>query len=128
MIKLLPQTEPLLSGPFTKVYRALVYIDTEISDTLWWAGNCSRGAWVDGVAQLVERRTGDLSKDPWFEPRQDYYYLYYYYDCYYLLKAFRPVDRTGSPRGFSLYQILHKLNTMQNMHILQTQNRYRSMA
>ena len=38
---------------------------------------------------------------------------------YYLLKAF---NRTGSPQGFSLNQILQKLNiiTIQNMHILQT--------
>ena len=38
----------------------------------------------------------------------------------YLLKAYSPVNRSGSPQGFSLNQILHKLNTMQNMDILQT--------
>ena len=43
-------------------------------------------------------------------------YNYYYY---YLLKAYSPVNRTGSPQGFSLNQILQKLNTVQNMHISQ---------
>ena len=38
---------------------------------------------------------------------------------YYLLKAYSPVNLTGS-QGFSLNQILQKLNTIQNMHILQT--------
>ena len=38
----------------------------------------------------------------------------------YLLKAYSPVNPTGSPQGFSLNQILHKLNTIQNMDILQT--------
>ena len=35
----------------------------------------------------------------------------------YLLKAYNPVNRTGSPQGFSQVQISHKLNTIQNMHI-----------
>ena len=30
------------------------------------------------------------------------------------------VNRTGSPQGFSLNQILQKLNTIQHMHSLQT--------
>ena len=38
----------------------------------------------------------------------------------YLLKTYSPVNRTGSPQGFSLNQILQKLNTLQSMHILQT--------
>ena len=38
----------------------------------------------------------------------------------YLLKAYSPVNHTGSPQGFSQVQILRKLNTMQNMHIIQT--------
>ena len=39
----------------------------------------------------------------------------------YLLKAYRQVNnRTGLPQGFSLIQVLQKLNTIQNMHILQT--------
>ena len=29
----------------------------------------------------------------------------------YVLKAYSPVNRTGSPQGFWLAQILHKLNT-----------------
>ena len=33
---------------------------------------------------------------------------------------YSPVNRTGSPQGFSLNQILHKSKTIQNMHILQT--------
>ena len=37
----------------------------------------------------------------------------------YLLKAYSPVSRTGSPQGFSQDQILHKLNTIQNMHSIQ---------
>ena len=28
-----------------------------------------------------------------------------------------PVNRTGAPQGFSLIQISHKLNTVQNTHI-----------
>ena len=35
----------------------------------------------------------------------------------YLLKAHNPVNRTGSPQGFSQVQSSHKLNTIQNMHI-----------
>ena len=38
----------------------------------------------------------------------------------YLLKAYSPVNRTGSPEDFSQVQILQKLNTIQNVHILQT--------
>ena len=38
----------------------------------------------------------------------------------YLLKAYSPVNRIGSPQGFSLNKIWHKLNTIQNVHILQT--------
>ena len=39
----------------------------------------------------------------------------------YLLKAYSPASRTGTPaQGFSLDQILHKLKTIQNMNILQT--------
>ena len=38
----------------------------------------------------------------------------------YVLKAYSAVNRTGSSQGFSLNQILHKFNTIQNMHILQT--------
>ena len=41
-----------------------------------------------------------------------------YYD--YLLKAFCPVNRTGSPEGFSQNQILHELNIIQNVLILHT--------
>ena len=33
----------------------------------------------------------------------------------YLLKAYSPVNHTGSPQGFSQVQIKHKLNTTQNM-------------
>ena len=51
----------------------------------------------------------------WFILREGYYYYYYH-----LLKAYSTVKRTGSPRGFSLNQKLRKLNTIQNMHILQT--------
>ena len=29
-----------------------------------------------------------------------------------------PVNRTGSPQCFSQFQISHKLNTIQNMHII----------
>ena len=36
----------------------------------------------------------------------------------YLLKAYSPVNRTGSPQGCPQVQISHKLNTIQNMHIL----------
>ena len=36
---------------------------------------------------------------------------------YYLLTAYSPVSRTGSPQVFSQVQILHKLNTIQNMHV-----------
>ena len=35
--------------------------------------------------------------------------IYYYY---YLLKAHSPVDRTGSPQGFSQVQMLHKFHTI----------------
>ena len=35
----------------------------------------------------------------------------------YLLKAYSPVHRTGSPQGFSKVQVSQKLNTIQNMHI-----------
>ena len=35
----------------------------------------------------------------------------------YLLMAYGPVNRSGSPQGFSRVQISHKLNTIQNMHI-----------
>ena len=35
------------------------------------------------------------------------------------IEDYSPVNRTWSPQGVSLNQILHKLNTMQNMHILQ---------
>ena len=43
------------------------------------------------------------------------------YWCIYWLKVdISPVNRTGSPQGFSLDQVLHKLITIQNMHILQT--------
>ena len=38
----------------------------------------------------------------------------------YTYTSYSPVNRTGSPRGFSQGQISHKLNTMQNMHITQT--------
>ena len=37
-----------------------------------------------------------------------------------LLKAYNPVNRIGSIQGFSLNRILHKLNTIQNMHMFQT--------
>ena len=37
-----------------------------------------------------------------------------------LLKAHSPVNRSGSPQGFSQVQILQNLNTIQNIHILQT--------
>ena len=37
------------------------------------------------------------------------------YHYYYLLKAYSPINRTGSPQGFSLDQLLHKLNTIQNL-------------
>ena len=40
----------------------------------------------------------------------------------YLLKSYSLINRTGSPQGFSLNGILQKLNTIQKMHILQTQN------
>ena len=54
----------------------------------------------------------DSSLSCW--PAQEKHYYYYYY----LLKTYNPVNRTGSPRGFSLNQILNKLNTIQNMHII----------
>ena len=38
----------------------------------------------------------------------------------YLSKAYNPANRTGSPQGFSLNQILQMWNTIQNMHILHT--------
>ena len=38
----------------------------------------------------------------------------------YLLKSYSPVNHTGSPQGFSQVQIPHKLNTIQNMHIIYT--------
>ena len=43
----------------------------------------------------------------------------------YLLKAYSPVYRTGSPQGCSLVQISHKLDHLEynkNMHTTQTQN------
>ena len=36
----------------------------------------------------------------------------------YLLKDFGPVNRIGLPQGFSQVQLSHKLNTVQNMHII----------
>ena len=38
------------------------------------------------------------------------------------MKAYGPVNRTWSPERFSLNQILHKLNTTQNMHTLQAKH------
>ena len=47
--------------------------------------------------------------------------IYLFIDVlFYVLKAYSPVNRTGSPEGFSLNQTLHKLSTMQNILILQT--------
>ena len=40
----------------------------------------------------------------------------------YLLNVYIPVNRTGSPQGFSLNQILQQLKTIQTMHILQTEH------
>ena len=34
------------------------------------------------------------------------------------LKAYRPVNCTGTPQGVSQVQISHKLNTIQSMHII----------
>ena len=42
-------------------------------------------------------------------------FIYLFID---LLKAYRPVNRTGSPQGFSQVQISHKLNTIQDYTLL----------
>ena len=34
------------------------------------------------------------------------------------LKVYSPVNRTGSPQGFSQIKISHKLNTIQNVHVI----------
>ena len=47
------------------------------------------------------------------DPKDENYY-------YYLLKAYSSVNRTRSPQGFLPNRILQELNTIQNMHILQT--------
>ena len=36
-----------------------------------------------------------------------------------------PVNRTGSPQCFSQFQISHKLNTIQNMHIIYKHKTYK---
>ena len=37
-----------------------------------------------------------------------------------LILSYSPINRTGSPQGFSQVQISYKLNTLQNMHITET--------
>ena len=45
-------------------------------------------------------------------------YLLIYLFIYLFIKAYSPVNRTGSPQGFSQVQILHKLNKKAiNMHV-----------
>ena len=34
-----------------------------------------------------------------------------------LLYYYSPVNHTGSPQGFSQFQVSHKMNTIENMHI-----------
>ena len=46
------------------------------------------------------------------------------YFCVYLLKAYSPVNHTGTPQGFSQVQNLHKSNNKIQVHAKSSQAKY----
>ena len=57
--------------------------------------------------ETVNETKPTLEEEEEQKEEEDYLFMY-------LLKAYSPVNRIGSPKGFSLDQLLHKLNTIQN--------------
>ena len=76
----------------------------------WTSQNRAEGQ--SSSQQIHQKVLGMDREEAGIRPGQRLGYLFIY--------DYSPVNRAGSPRGFLLNQILHKWNTIQNMHILHT--------